>query len=260
MGNAAGAAGLCALMAGEDGREWFARAASAIARAASTRRRGAGAGRSARSRHGSSPATGPARPSERAGRSTPARRGGVADRPLCRRARVTACSATGTTRVSMPTTPARTRRFPSDGRRRACVRRGRGRRRLRRGGRGCARLVRDADGVPRGRPRRRHRARPPGARRAARHGGGARLRSSCRLPDLVSAQCTSGWSARTVARDDVRRLCQRRVTRGSSREAAAASSRAIVSRPRTRLAGVSGLGSAAKARRAASAFSSPVTR
>jgi hypothetical protein len=27
MGNAAGAAGLCALMAGEDGREWFARAA-----------------------------------------------------------------------------------------------------------------------------------------------------------------------------------------------------------------------------------------
>ena len=50
MGNAAGAAGLCALMAGEDGGEWFARAAERYRESWEHAPPGAGGARSGRSR------------------------------------------------------------------------------------------------------------------------------------------------------------------------------------------------------------------
>ena len=55
-------------------------------------------------------------------------------------------------------------------------------------------------------------------------------------------------------------LCCSNTSSYGRREAAAASSSASVRTPRTRLAGVSGLGSPANAWRAASALLSPVTR
>ena len=114
MGNAAGAAGLTELMAGRDGEEWFARAAERYRESWEHAPPGAGAGRSARSRRGSSPATGTAPRPTRAGRSRrapprPSRRS-AATRPRS----PTACSASGTTCASTPTPRATHETFPSE--------------------------------------------------------------------------------------------------------------------------------------------------
>ena len=144
MGNAAGAAGLTALMAGADGREWFARAAERYRESWEHAPPGSW-GRpigAIKARILAGDWEGAA---DRCALGVGGGRGrvGVADRPLRGGARL--CGARRVGRRPRPRRlRAHARGVPGRGRRRARVHRGRGRGRLHRGGRGRARVVRDA--------------------------------------------------------------------------------------------------------------------
>ena len=139
------------------------------ARAATTRRRTAGAARSARSRRGCSRRLGRRGGRRALGARARRGRGRVADRPLRGGARAARRSAGTRRRGRVADVAARADGFPQRRRRRA---RGRSPRATTVGYieavESVLALVRDARRVPRGRARRGHGARAPGARRAAR--------------------------------------------------------------------------------------------
>ena len=253
---------------------------SAGARATRTRRPGAGAGRSARSRRSCSPATGPR--AEEAARWALDEGAGEAESPIGRYAAALACSVLGDwehARVHADTIRIRDD-FPRDvGDALATI--------AAEDVVGYVEAVESVlesfetrDDVPRGRAGRGHGARAPGARGAARHGGRSVVCSFCREVLTLrkcgrrrrqaakrsgaaqSPRIDPGGRAAAAPRPAVAgegevgllpEVAQsRRRRRGRAARSCAA--------PRTRLAGVAGEGGSAKARSTASAFASPVTR